>query len=57
MIIPESYYTEENEVKLTHADIDSIISELENTSHNLYVWAGYEKIINKLNGGNDGKKL
>lgn len=43
MIIPESYYTAELNIKLTQSDIDAIISELLRTEHHLYELLGYEK--------------
>ena len=51
MIIPESYYTIEKNVKLTQADIDIIIEELERTEYNIYTFMNYDKLIAKLKGG------
>ena len=48
MLIPESYYKDELNVKLTAQDIEMIIDELERQPHNLYEFQQTEKLINKL---------
>ena len=57
MIIPEEYYSEEKEIKLTLQDIDKIIEILETQSHSLFVFLDYQKIINKLRGNNDKNSI
>ena len=47
-MFPESYYKKELNIKLTEAEIDIIIEELERTEHNLYTFLNYEKLIKKL---------
>jgi len=48
LMFPESYYKKELNIKLTEAEIDMIIEELERTEHNLYTFLNYEKLIKKL---------
>ena len=48
MIIPQSYYKKQLNVKLTASEIQIIIDELERTEHNIYRLLGYEEIIKKL---------
>lgn len=50
MIQPESYYTEEKEVKLTQAEIDLIIEQLNREEHGIFDFFNYQSIINKLKG-------
>lgn len=48
MLIPESYYKDELNVKLTEQDIEMIIDELERQPHNLYEYQQTENLIKKL---------
>lgn len=52
MIIPESYYAEEKNIKLTQYEIDLVINNLEGTEHNTFVFLKLDKIIAKLNQEN-----
>lgn len=48
LVIPEGYYKKEKNIKLTQAEIDMIVDELERTEHNIFVFLSYDKLINKL---------
>lgn len=48
IVIPESYYKKKIKVELTKQDIDSIIDELRNVPHNLFMFFNYDKLIKKL---------
>ncbi len=48
VVIPESYYKKEKNVKLTESEIDDIVRELERTEHNVFTFLKYDKIIKKL---------
>ena len=50
MKIPESYYKEEKEIKLTQSEIDMVIEELERAPHNIFTFLNYDKLIKKLGG-------
>ena len=50
MLIPDSYYTEEKEIKLTQNEIDIIIDNLERVEHNIFIYLNLDKIIKKLKG-------
>ena len=38
MMIPDEYYVNEKEVKLTQSEIEIIIDELERTEHNIFIF-------------------
>jgi hypothetical protein len=44
VIVPEDYY-----VLLTAQEIEAIIDELTRAQHDIFVFLGYDKIIEKLN--------
>lgn len=52
VIIPNSYYKKEKNVKLTQYEIETIIEELERVEHKIFVFSRYDRIINKLKKGN-----
>lgn len=55
-LIPEGYFKEEKNIKLTQSEIDLIIDELERTEHNNFTFLGYDKIIDKLRKQIEDKK-
>jgi len=50
-LIPESYYKEEINIKLTQQEIDAIIQELQNVPYAIFKYFGYDKLIKKLKNG------
>lgn len=54
VVISEDYYTKEKIVKLTEDEIEKIIDALENVHHSYFVWASYDKIIDKLKEAKNG---
>ena len=48
MIMPEGYYTEEKEIKLTQAEIDLIIEELNRVEHGIFDFFNYQSVIDKI---------
>jgi len=50
MIMPTDYYTTDKEVKLTQAEIDLIIEQLNRAEHGVFDFLNYQSVINKLKG-------
>ena len=48
--MPTEYYTVEKEVKLTQAEIDLIIEQLNRAEHGVFDFLNYQSVINKLKG-------
>lgn len=48
MIIPDGYYTEDIEVKLTKAEIETIIDILKREEYSIYMFLNLDRIAEKL---------
>lgn len=48
VVVPESYFKKEINVKLTNQEIDIIVESLVREPHNIYVFLKYDKLIKKL---------
>lgn len=56
VVIPEEYYAQEVEVKLTRYEIESIIDALEVQPHNIYEFMNLKELVSKLREAKNGEE-